>query len=153
MRVYAVSPGSRDILRDLGAWERLDAPCRARAPHGNLRRRRRAPCVLGTPGASLAWILEAGRLTRALEEQVDALDNVQLTRGVAASGFGADASGSWRSSRAASASRRCWWAPMVPIRACAQRSMPAEEEPYGEAAVVANFETESGTSRCAPVVP
>jgi len=147
VRVYAVSPGSRDILRDLGAWERLDArriaPVRRMEIFGDEGARL---AFSARPGSSLAWILEAGRLTRALEEQVDALDNIQLTRGVAASGFGADASGSW--AQLASGERIDGDVlvgadgPDSGVRAAL--SIPAEEEPYGEAAVVANFETESG---------
>jgi ubiquinone biosynthesis UbiH/UbiF/VisC/COQ6 family hydroxylase len=146
VRVYAVSPGSRDLLRDLGAWERLDArrvaPVRRMEIFGDEGARL---AFSARPGASLAWILEAGRLTRAIEEQVETLDNVRVTRGVAAAGFGADAAGSW--AELADGERIdgdvLVGADGPDSRVRAALGMPAEEEPYGEAAVVANFETES----------
>jgi len=69
VRVYAVSPGSRDLLRDAGAWERLDArrvaPVRRMEIFGDEGARL---AFSARPGAALAWIVEAGRLAQALEE-------------------------------------------------------------------------------------
>ncbi len=47
------------------------------------------------PGTSLAWILEAGRLSHAIEEQAASLSNVTILRGQVASEFGAAAAGAW----------------------------------------------------------
>jgi len=145
VRVYAISPGSRDLLRDLGAWERVDArraaPVRRMEIFGDDGARL---AFSARPGASLAWILEAGRLARAIEEQVEALDNVQVTRGAAASGFGANAAGSW--AELASGERIegdvLVGADGPDSRVREALGMAAEEQPYAEAAVVANFETE-----------
>jgi ubiquinone biosynthesis UbiH/UbiF/VisC/COQ6 family hydroxylase len=145
VRVYAISPGSRDFLRDLGAWERIDAkrvaPVRRMEIFGDEGARL---AFSARPGASLAWIVEAGRLTRGIEEQVEALENVQVTRGVAAAGFGAEASGSWVE---LATSERFEAEVLVGAdgpdsRVRAALGMAAEEAPYGETAVVANFETE-----------
>ena len=145
VRVYAVSPGSRELLRDAGAWERLDArrvaPVRRMEIFGDEGARL---AFSARPGAALAWILEAGRLAQALEEQVATLDNVQVTRGVAASAFGADGSGGWAELESGEriAGDLLVGADGPDSRVRSSLAIAAEEEPYGEAAVVANFETE-----------
>jgi ubiquinone biosynthesis UbiH/UbiF/VisC/COQ6 family hydroxylase len=144
VRVYAVSPGSRDMLRDAGAWERLDArraaPVRRMEIFGDEGARL---AFAARPGAALAWIVEAGRLAQAIEEQVATLDNVQVTRGLAATGFGAEASGAWVTLENGERIEAdvLVGADGPDSRVRAALDMPAEEEPYGEAAVVANFET------------
>jgi 2-octaprenylphenol hydroxylase len=145
VRVYAISPGSRELLRDVGAWERLDArrvaPVRRMEIFGDEGARL---AFSARPGASLAWIVEAGRLTQALEEQVAALDNVQVARGAVASAFGADASGAWV---ALENGERISGDLLVGAdgpdsRVRSSLAIAADEAPYDEAAVVANFETE-----------
>jgi ubiquinone biosynthesis UbiH/UbiF/VisC/COQ6 family hydroxylase len=145
MRIYAVSPGSRDLLRDVGAWERLDArrmaPVRRMEIFGDEGARL---AFSARPGASLAWIVEAGRLAQAIEEQVATLDNVVVTRGAAATAFGAQAAGAWA---ALEGGERVEGDVLVGAdgpdsRVRASLGMEAEEAPYGESAVVANFETE-----------
>jgi ubiquinone biosynthesis UbiH/UbiF/VisC/COQ6 family hydroxylase len=145
VRVYAVSPGSRDLLRDAGAWERLDArrvaPVRRMEIFGDEGARL---AFSARPGAALAWIVEAGRLAQALEEQVATHDNVQVTRGAAATGFGAEAGGAWAT---LANGERIEGDVLVGAdgpdsRVRSALEMAAEEEPYGEAAIVANFETE-----------
>jgi ubiquinone biosynthesis UbiH/UbiF/VisC/COQ6 family hydroxylase len=97
------------------------------------------------PGAALAWIVEAGRLAQAIEEQVATLDNVQVTRGAVASGFGAEASGAWVTLEGG---ERIEGDVLVGAdgpdsRVRSSLAIAAEEDPYGESAVVANFETEN----------
>ena len=147
VRVYAVSPGSRDLLRDVGAWDRLDArriaPVRRMEIFGDEGARL---AFSARPGGALAWILEAGRLTQALEEQVATLDNVDVTRGISASAFGAGASGGWA---ALDGGERIEGDLLVGAdgpdsRVRASLDIAAEEAPYGEAAVVANFDTARG---------
>ncbi|HEX7559395.1 MAG TPA: ubiquinone biosynthesis protein UbiH, partial [Usitatibacter sp.] len=68
LRIFAVSPGTRDFLRDLGAWERLDprrvAPVRRMEIFGDADARL---AFSSRPGSALAWIVEAGRLAESLE--------------------------------------------------------------------------------------
>jgi 2-octaprenylphenol hydroxylase len=145
VRVYALSPGSRDLLRDLGAWERIDAarvaPVRRMEIFGDDSARL---AFSARPGGALAWIVEAGRLAQAIEEQVATLDNVQVTRGAAATGFGAEATGAWATLEGG---ERIEGDVLVGAdgpdsRVRSSLAITAEEEPYGETAVVANFETE-----------
>jgi ubiquinone biosynthesis UbiH/UbiF/VisC/COQ6 family hydroxylase len=146
VRVYAVSPGSRDLLRDLGAWERLDArrvaPVRRMEIFGDEGARL---AFSARPGAALAWILEAGRLTQAIEEQVSTLGNVQVTRGAAATGFGAEATRAWAT---LATGERIEGDVLVGAdgpdsRVRAALGLACDEEPYGEAAIVANFDTQA----------
>ena len=145
VRVYAVSPGSRDLLRDAGAWERLDAgrvaPVRRMEIFGDEGARL---AFSARPGAALAWIVEAGRLAQAIEEHVATLDNVTVTRGVAATAFGAEASSAWITLEDGERIEGDVLAgadgPDSRVRGAL--AIAAEEEPYGESAVVANFETE-----------
>jgi ubiquinone biosynthesis UbiH/UbiF/VisC/COQ6 family hydroxylase len=145
VRVFAISPGSRDLLRDAGAWERLDArraaPVRRMEIFGDEGARL---AFSARPGAALAWIVEAGRLAQAIEEHVATLDNVEILRGVAATGFGAEASGVWAT---LAGGERVEGDVLVGAdgpdsRVRAALDMASREEPYGEGAIVANFETE-----------
>jgi ubiquinone biosynthesis UbiH/UbiF/VisC/COQ6 family hydroxylase len=144
-RVYALSPGSRDLLRDAGAWERLDArrvaPVRRMEIFGDEGARL---SFSARPGAALAWIVEAGRLAQAIEEQVATLDNVTITRGATAAGFVAGASSALIT---LDNGERIEGDVLVGAdgpdsRVRAALGIAAEEEPYAEAALVANFETE-----------
>jgi 2-octaprenylphenol hydroxylase len=144
-RVYAVSPGSRDLLRDAGAWERLDArrvaPVRRMEIFGDEGARL---SFSARPGAALAWIVEAGRVAQCIEEQVATLDNVTVTRGATATGFGAEASLAWitldNGDRIEGEVLAGADGPDSRVRSAL--AIAADEEPYAEAAVVANFETE-----------
>src|SRR5437867_4346418 len=71
LRVYALSAGTRALLRDVGAWEAIDparvAPVRRMAVFGDA-----ASSLAFSPpaGEMLAWIVEANRLNAALESVV-----------------------------------------------------------------------------------
>jgi 2-octaprenylphenol hydroxylase len=143
-RVYAVSPGTRDFLRDVGAWERLDsrrvAPVRRMEIFGD----EGARLSFGArPGGALAWIVEAGRLGDALESQATSLAHVKLTRGIPAVAFEARAAGA--AVRLESGERiegdLLVGADGPDSRVRSLLGIAFEEEPYDEAAIVANFET------------
>jgi ubiquinone biosynthesis UbiH/UbiF/VisC/COQ6 family hydroxylase len=93
-RVLALSPGTRELLRELGAWERLDATRLAPVKRMEIFGDEGARLAFSArPGASLAWIGEAGRLATALRDQAE-------SQGIAfhaqrARAFGGDAGAVW----------------------------------------------------------
>jgi len=143
LRVYAISPGTRELLRDLGAWDRLDAsrlaPVRRMEIFGDAGARL---AFSARPSASLAWIVEAGRLAYALEEQAASMPHVRLVRG-RATAFGAQASGSWLEIEGGERIEGdvLIGADGPDSRVRSSLGMAFVEEPYAEAAVVAHFET------------
>jgi 2-octaprenylphenol hydroxylase len=151
VRVYAVSPGTRALLRDLGAWEHLDArrvaPVRRMEIFGDGGAKL---SFAARPGAALAWIVEAGRLSGALDAHAATLPHVQVTRGRHAVSFAAQAEGSWVELEGAAkdeAARRIDADLLVGAdgpdsRVRSMLGIAFEERPYGESALVANFETE-----------
>ncbi len=145
LRVFAVSPGTRDLLRELEAWHGLDAkriaPVKRMEVFGDEDARMR---FAAPPGTALAWIVEAGRLTAALEARAAQLAHVVVTRATPASGFGAAAAGAWAELGSGERVEGDLLVgadgPDSPVRAAL--GISAEERPYGETAVVAHFDAE-----------
>lgn len=145
VRVYALSPGARAFLRDIGAWDALDtarvAPVRRMQVRGD---RGAVLDFSARPGSALAWIVEAGRLTAALESQAAALGHVALRRPARATGFGAEAARAWLEieggERIAGDLLVGADGPDSQVRAAL--GLAATERPYEETALVANFECE-----------
>ncbi|QJR09368.1 2-octaprenylphenol hydroxylase [Usitatibacter rugosus] len=145
LRVFAVSPGTRDFLRELGAWAELDeeriAPVKRMEIFGD----DGARLAFAAPsGGQLASIVEAGRLTAALEKSVARRGNVRVLRSTPASSFGAGAGGAWaelaNGERVEGDLLVGADGPDSPVRTAL--GMAVDERPYGETAVVAHFETE-----------
>lgn len=145
VRIYAVSPGTRALLRDLGAWERLDAsriaPVRRMEVFGDGGAKLQ---FAARPGAALAWVLEAGRLAHAIEAQAASLANVEIRHDARAADFGVAGRTAWASLPGGERLEGDLLVgadgPDSPVRAHA--GIAFDEQPYGESAVVANFETE-----------
>ena len=143
LRIFALSPGARAFLREIGAWDRLDErrlqPVRRMEVSGDEGARL---SFSARPGASLAWIVEAGRLAGALEEQAASLANVTIVRD-AATEFTAGAAGASVSLQSGGRIEGDLLVgadgPASQVRS--KLGLASVEEPYGEAAVVANFAT------------
>lgn len=145
VRVFALSAGTRAFLRDIGAWEHLDA--RRVAPVRRMEIFGDAGAKLafsGRAGSPLAWIVEANRLARALEDH--ALTSAQLTllRGRGVASFEADAGGArvHLEDGETLSGDLLVGADGPDSRVRTLVGLPVEEHPYAEAALVANFETE-----------
>lgn len=145
VRVYAVSPGTRSMLRDLGAWDALDgkriAPVRRMEITGDGGAKL---SFSARPGSALAWIVEAGRLTMALEEHARTLPGVEILHGARAARFHAAADGAsleLDDGRVLAADLLVAAdGPDSPVRSAL--GFPFAERPYDEFGVVANFECE-----------
>ncbi len=145
VRIYALSSGSRAFLRDIGAWEHLDAarvaPVRRMEVFGDDNARL---AFSGRAGSPLAWIVEAGRLSAALEAQAATLPHVSVTRGARARLAGAAAGASWAElesgERVEGDLLVAADGPDSQVRALL--GIEAGEAAYGESAIVANFECE-----------
>ena len=145
-RVYALSPGTRSFMRDIGAWEHLDPGRIAAVRRMEVFGDRDARLTFnGQAGSALAWILEAGRLTEALEIQAASLAHVNIMRGASVRAMGATAAKAWVE---LGDGTRLEGDLLVgadgsdsPVRAAA--GIAADESAYCESAIVANFETGS----------
>lgn len=144
-RIFALSPGSRSFLRDLGAWEHLDsrrvAPVRRMEIFGDGGAKL---AFSGPAGSPLAWTVEAERLTQALETQAASSPDVSMVRGAAVVAAEAAAAGAAVEIEGA---ERLECDVLVGADGPASRvrqllGIPAEETAYGETALVANFDVE-----------
>jgi ubiquinone biosynthesis UbiH/UbiF/VisC/COQ6 family hydroxylase len=145
VRVLALSPGTRSLLRDLGAWERMDAARIAAVRRMEVFGDGGARLQFSArPGAALAWVLEAGRLGHAIEAQAASLPQVAISHGARAVDFGVADRLAWAMLESGERVEADLLVgadgPDSPVRA--RLGMAFEEEPYGESALVANFETE-----------
>jgi 2-polyprenylphenol 6-hydroxylase len=147
VRVFALSPGTRALLRDVGAWEHLDPRRVAAVRRMEIFGDGGARLAFGArAGGALAWIVEAGRLGEALEIQATSLPHVSVARGTEAVAFGASADGAWAQLRgdARLEGDLLVGADGPDSRVRSTLALAFEEKPYGEAAVVANFACEEG---------
>ena len=145
LRVYALSPGSRAMLRDIGAWDALDAariaPVRRMAVFGD----GSSSLSFAPPaGETLAWIVEGNRLAAALDEAIGARGEIRVRRGETASDFEASAE---RAAIALESGERLEGDLLVGAdgpdsRVRARFGIEAEEHRYDESAVVAHFDCE-----------
>ena len=144
VRVYAISPGNRGFLQAIGAWAALDAarvaPVKRMEVFGDAGGHLD---FAARPTGALAWIVEAGRLGDAIEAAARS-PRVHLRRGAQAVGFGVGETGAWaeleRGERIEGDLLVGADGPDSRVRSAL--GLRFRETPYGEAAVVANFETE-----------
>jgi ubiquinone biosynthesis UbiH/UbiF/VisC/COQ6 family hydroxylase len=144
LRIFALSAGTRAFLRDIGAWEHLDAgriaPVRRMEVFGDAGSKL---SFSGRAGSPLAWIAEAGRLAGALEEQARTLPSVTLRREARALAYEASAE---RAAIVLEGGERLEGSLLVGAdgpdsRVRALLGLDASEQRYGETAIVANFDT------------
>jgi ubiquinone biosynthesis UbiH/UbiF/VisC/COQ6 family hydroxylase len=80
-RIYAISPASREFLGELGVWSSLDArrvqPVERMAIFGDAAGSRLEFSAYDAGVATLAFIVESGRLAHALWERIAQLENVR----------------------------------------------------------------------------
>ena len=144
-RVFALSAGTRTFLRDIGAWERLDARRVATVRRMEVFGDAGAKLAFsGKGGGALAWIVEAGRLGQALEEQAASDPRVTMLRGRNAVAFAATADGARLELEGGGRVEGdlLVGADGPDSRVRTLLGLGAEDLPYDEAAIVANFETE-----------
>ena len=147
VRVFALSAGTRAFLRDIGAWEHLAAERVAAVRRMEVFGDAGARVAFGArAGSALAWIVEAGRLAHALEAQAASLPGVVLRRAAEAVAFEASAQGARLvlEGGEAIAGDLLVGADGPDSRVRAALGLGAEDHPYDETAVVANFDTELG---------
>ena len=120
IRVFALSEGTRDFLRDIDAWQRMPAErIAAGHPHGDLRRRRREPPRLRaarraarSPGSRKATACRARSSRRRASAARPIAAGVRL-RSIAARAAGRRGRPRGRRPRSP---RTCSWAPTARIR-------------------------------------
>jgi 2-octaprenylphenol hydroxylase len=84
IRVFALSPGTRTLLRELGAWDEIEpariAPVKRMAVYGD----QGSSLSFAAPGSeSLAWIVEGNRMMAALEAAAESRPAIRIHRGAA----------------------------------------------------------------------
>lgn len=144
-RIFAVSPGTRAFLRDLGAWDRLDASRVAAVRRMEIFGDGGARLSFAArAGAALAWIVEAGRLSRSIEEQAASLPHVASMQSAKVARLGVTGRTAWVELETGERMEGDLLVgadgPDSLVRA--RLGIAFDERPYGESAVVANFETE-----------
>jgi ubiquinone biosynthesis UbiH/UbiF/VisC/COQ6 family hydroxylase len=144
-RIFALSPGSRRFLRDIGAWDEIDstrlAPVRRMEICGDAGAKL---SFSGRPQAPLAWIVEAPRLAHALEEVAATLPDLAIRRGVDIAACEADAQ---HAAVTLAGGERIEGDLLVGADGADSRvrnllGMVAEEKQYDQRAWVANFDCE-----------
>jgi 2-octaprenylphenol hydroxylase len=144
-RIFALSTGTRSLLRDVGAWDRLDpsrvTPVRRMDVFGDGGAKL---SFSGRPGAALAWIVEAGRLSWALEEQAASAGGVAIQRGATVQRFEPQAGGTRvvLEDGATLDADLLVGADGPESRIRTLLGVGVEKRSYAETAIVANFDTE-----------
>lgn len=145
LRVYAVSSGTRAFLRDIGAWEPIEATRLAAVRRMEVfgdegSRISFAP----RPGEALAWIVEGNRLLAALEEAATAHASIRIHRGAAPARLsaGADNARVELDDGHIAEGHLLVGADGPDSRVRSTFGIAAEEVAYEESAVVAHFECE-----------
>jgi 2-octaprenylphenol hydroxylase len=145
VRIFALSAGARAFVRSIEAWDRLDqtrvTPVRRMEVFGDGGARL---AFAGRPGAALAWIVEANRLSSALELRAASLRTVTLRRGVQLDRFEATADrvriGLQGGEELEADLLVGADGPDSQVRA--SLGLPVAQRAYGETAIVANFDVE-----------
>jgi 2-octaprenyl-6-methoxyphenol hydroxylase len=145
IRVFALSAGTRTMLRDLGAWDAIDAtriaPVRRMEVFGD-----EGSSLLFSPraGEMLAWIVEGNRLLAGLDEAVASHAAVSVHYGAEARAFSAAADHARVELEGGVALEGdlLVGADGPDSRVRATFGIETEEEAYDESAVVAHFECE-----------
>lgn len=146
-RVYAVSPASRDFLREIGAWQHLDAgrltPVYDMAIRGDAEGRLDFSAY-DSGADQLAWIVESGLMQRELWETVKRQGNVALfcPAHPQTLEFGKDAVRLGLTSGETLAARLVVGADGADSWVRTQAGLQADMLQYGEMGLVANFECE-----------
>jgi len=146
-RVYALSPGSRELLQSLGAWDLLD-PARIEPVTGMHVNGDRAGAridfdALDSGVPALAYIVEGGAVARALWARLEQSDHVTVRTGARPASLLIEADAAALTLRDGATVR----APLVVgadgadswVRQAA--GISARAHPYPQRAVVANFRT------------
>lgn len=144
-RIFALSPGSRRFLRDIGVWDELDASRIAAVRKMEVFGDGDARLAFsGRPQAPLAWIVEAPRLAATLEDVATGIPGIAIRRGSALAGCAADAS---RAEITLASGEQLQGDLLVGADGADSRvrtllGLEAEAKAYDETAFVANFDCE-----------
>ena len=144
-RIFALSPGSRRFLRDIGAWEEMEAARIASVRRMDIFGDGDAKLSFsGRPQAPLAYILEAPRLAHALEELAATLPDLAIRRDVRIASCEAAANGAVVTLEGGErvAADLLVGADGADSRVRDLLGLPAAEKPYDQDAWVANFDCE-----------
>jgi 2-octaprenylphenol hydroxylase len=147
-RIYAISPGNVEFLRALRVWQRIPdtrvAPVTAMHVHGDDGRARLEFDAYRAGADALAWIVEDAALQAALWQALEAREHCERRVGAHCVGLDTGAGGvQLRLADGATLSARLVVGAdgaHSPLRAMA--GIPVRSRPYGQSAVVANFECE-----------
>lgn len=145
LRVFALSPGTRDFLRQIGAWDALDSRRVCAVRRMEVRGDGGAHLTFAAPPrGALAWIVEGAQLAHALESAARTHGGIQVRYGARVRSLGARAEGAWveldSQERLEAELLVGADGPDSPTRTAL--GLAAHERAYGETAVVAHFEVE-----------
>ena len=142
LRVFALSPGTRAWLREIGAWEAIDAariaPVRRMVVFGDAD----SSLSFAPPaGESLAWIVEGSRMMAGLEAAIASRPWIRVHRGAAARSLSAQADHARIELEGAAVldGDLLVGADGPDSRVRATFGIAAEEQKYEESAIVAHF--------------